>query len=158
MNPEQFKLWISRIPLLTKEQVSAVLIRFKLLDNSLPKEHAGRGDFSMRLLQCVCDVMRKNNVETPSMHTLKKSAAFSQSKEKIQDLSDYFEGISKSKIVQDSILKIGLNLLYHDLLYWQLAISSHTILKQCHRIPSVLSRHFPGYAASGLLTKLVKGA
>jgi hypothetical protein len=157
MDPAQYKIWVAELPQLDSTQRAELLARFKLLSGSCAKEHTGKSDFDVRLLAALCDAMKKNNVETPSVNSLRKSAAYVGARDKIQDLSDYFESVSKSKLVQDSILKIAINLLYHDLLAWNVPVSSHTVLKQCHRLPSVLSRHFPGYAASGLLTKLVKG-
>lgn len=157
MNQEQFKLLIGQVPQLTKEQLSELAMRIKLLSD-VTKSYAGKQEFGNRVLQAIADVMKKQNVETSSAHSLRKSAAYVGAKDKLQDLSVFFDSISKSKLVQDQILREAIQLLYHDLLQWQIAVSSHTMLKQIHRIPSVLNKSFPGYAASGLLQKIVKGA
>lgn len=159
MIAQEYKQWVNQLPKLSVAQLNDLSTRIKLLANSAGKEHIGKSSFGDRLLSVLCDVMKKHNVETPSISSLRKSTAFTQSKGKIDDLQVFFETISKSKLVQDSILKVAINLMYHDLLQWKgVAISSHTMLKQIHRIPSTIHKSFPGYAASGMLTKLVKGA
>ena len=156
MNPAQFKLWAGLVPTLTPEQTNELLTRFKLLSKTNDKLHSGKQQFGERVLQALCTVLRKNNVETPSVTTLRKSVAYVNSREKLQDLQTFFEKTSPSKMVQDRILRMAIELLYNDLLQWQgVAISSHTLLKQIHRIPATLNRHFPGYAASGMLVKIV---
>lgn len=158
MSPEEYKQWISKLPRLTSQQCEDLSIRIKLLSKTTNKQSNGKQEFSDRILNTICNVMKKRNVETPSLSTLRKSAAYESSKGKFVDLSVFFESISKSKLVQDSILKEAVDLLYLDLLQWKgVAVSSHLLLKQIHRIPSVLNRSFPGYAQSGMLTKLVKG-
>ena len=158
MNSDQYKGWIGDLPKLTTAQIMDLSCRVKLLSQVSVKEHEGKSEFSMRVLQAVCDVLRKLNVETPSPNMLKKSSAYVNVKDKIQDLIPYFEKVSKSKMVQDAILRKGVELLYYDLTAWQgISISSHTLLRQIHRVPSSINRSFPGYADSGLLCKLVKG-
>ena len=158
MDEQQYKQWIAQIPSLSAKQCSDVLTRFKLLLPSAAKELNGKAKFSDRVLQAICTVLNKNKVECPNPITLRKSSAYVSASPKFNDLKIFFDNISKSKLVQDQILREGVNLLYHDLLQWQgIAISSHLLLKHTHRIPSVLNRSFPGYAASGLLQKIVKG-
>lgn len=159
MDKQEYQLWAAQIPTLTKEQRDEALIRFKLISKGVVKEHNGKQDVGERILQAICTVMKKNNVDCPSVLTLKKSAAYGQSKEKFNDLQTYIEYLSKSKLIQDSILREAISLLYHDLLQWQgVAVSSHLILRQVHRIPAVVNKSFPGYAASGLLSMIVKGS
>ena len=159
MKQEQYKTWIKQLPNLTLEQLTDLNSRIKLLFDVSVKEHSGKSEFGMRLLHALCFVLRKHKVETPTVFTLQKSPAYVNAKPKINDLAIFFESLSKSKLVQDEILKEALSLLYYDCLGWQgVAVSSHTLLRQIHRIPSVLNRNFPGYSSSGLLTKIVKGA
>ena len=159
MDEQRYKLWAAEIATLTPKQASAALQRFKLGVKTSPKEHAGKQDFGDRVLAAIVTVLIKAQVESPSASNLRKSAAYAQAKSKLQDLQNFIEKTSQSKLVQDQILKEGIFLLYHDLLQWQkIAISSHLVLRQIHRIPAVINRHYPGYAASGMLTKIVKGA
>lgn len=158
MTKEQYEEWVAWLSKLTANQTEDTLTRIKLLGKTAPKDHNGKQEYGLRVLQAICDVLKKNNVETPSVATLKKSSAYVAAKDKFNDLSVFFEARSKSKLVQDQILRTAIELLYFDLVQWQgIAISSHTLLRQIHRIPATLNRHFPGYASEGLLIKLVKG-
>ena len=156
MNQEQYKLWVKELPQLSVGQLSDLSSRIKLLAKTSTKQHIGKQDFGDRVLQSISIIMRK--VDGASAIALRKSAAYASHKQKIEDLSTFFESISKSKLVQDSILRMAIEYLYVDLLEWGVPVSSHTMLKQMHRIPATLNKHFPGYAQSGLLTKLVKGS
>lgn len=154
MNKQEFQQWIKELPNLTKDQASEVLSRIKLL--GVVKEHDGKQDFGSRVLQAITEVLRKNNIEATSVHFLKKSVAYGNAKGKLDDLSAFFDNISKSRMMQDAILREAIQLLYYDLVNLELAISSHTILNHIHRIPATLNRHYPGYVDSGLLTKIIE--
>src|SRR6266436_4768132 len=158
MDIEIYNNWINQLPALTVVQLNDVSTRIKLLDKIITKEHVGKQDVGVRVLQAICDTLKKHKVETPSVTSLRKSNAYVGSKDKVDDLAIFLESISKSKLMQDQILRIGIELLYNDLLTWNLPISSHILLRQIHRIPATLNRNFPGYAASGLLVKIVKVA
>jgi len=146
---------VGDLPSLTQEQLTDLQSRIKILSSTA--ETNGKSSFGLRVLQTICDVMKKHGVDSPSVHNLKKSSAYVSCNGKMADLQTFFEGVSKNKLVQDSILRMAIDLLYTDLLNWKgVAVSSHTIIKQVHRIPSVLARHFPGYLQSGLLVKIIK--
>ena len=156
MDQNQYKIWVTQLHTLDFMQVKDVAARLNLLSKA-KEQHSGKSDFGMRVLEAISSVMKNNNADGASPTTLRKSAAYVASRGKIDDLKIYFEKISKSKLVQDAMLKEAVSLLYFDLLSWQdFSVSSHTLLQQIHRIPSVLNRAYPGYAESGLLTKVVK--
>ena len=158
MNDKEYKNWISSLPLLTAQQLDNLSTRIKLLDKSSTKTHVGKQEFGLRVLQAICDTMNKDRVETPTVGTLRRSQAYVAAKLKMQDLQTFFELLSPSKIIQDVALKIAVGLLYDNLLTWKgVAVSSHLLLKQIHRLPSVLNQAFPGHANSGLLAKIIKG-
>jgi hypothetical protein len=138
-----YQEWVKNLSRLTSGQLNDLSARLKIL---APKEHDGKSDFGTRVLQAVCDVMRKNGTETVKVFTLRKSTAYTTSKNKLEDLRLFFEQVDKSRLVQDAILRQAIDLLYHDLVQWKgIAVSSHLVLKQMHRIPSTLHKHFPGY-------------
>ena len=148
----EYQEWVKSLSVLSASQLSDLSARLKILT---PKEFDGKSDFGIRVLQAICDVMTKNNVEVCNIHTLRKSSAFVQSKDKIKDLGTYFEQIDKTRLVQDAILHQAIDLLYHDLVQWKgVAISSHLVLKQIHRIPATLNKAFPGYGPQ-LLTAII---
>lgn len=157
MNDEQYREWVKGVTSLTALQIKDLSNRIKILSN-IRVDFSGKQDFGDRVLVAVVDVLRKKHVDTPSYNMLRKSSAYASSKEKVASLSQFFEQVSSSKLVQERILRLAISLLFDDLLHWQnVTISAHTVLQQLHRIPATLNRHFPGYAAAGLLTKVVKG-
>ena len=156
MNPNKYKQWVADLSLLTQEQLVDLSARIKMLSNANNTEPSGKQDFGSRVLQAVIAVFRKNRTELPSIVTLRKSPAYKSAKDKIQDLQAFIEPLSKSRLAQDQILKEGIFLLYNDLCQWKgAAISSHLVISQIHRVPASLNKAFPGYAASGLLEKIV---
>lgn len=157
MDTAAYKVWASQIPALTQTQRSDVITRFKLLSGDGSREHKGKQEFGDRVLHAICEVLTKNRVECPSYSVLRKSVAYTNAKGKMDDLEKFFDTISKSRLMQDQVLKESVLLLYNDLLKWDdVAISSYTIIGQVHRLPSVLNKSFPGYAQSGILHRIVK--
>lgn len=157
MKDDQYREWIKGAASLTTPQIKDLTNRIKVLSN-VRSDFSGKQDFGDRVLNAVADVLRKKHVDAPSVNLMRKSAAYAVSKEKAVALSNFIALCSHSKLVQDRILRLGLSLLYDDMLQWQnVTVSPHTLLQQIHRIPATLNRHFPGYAAAGLLIKVVKG-
>lgn len=157
MNEKQYKDWVKALPELSAAQAQDVSNRLKVLSFAALREFTGKQLFGDRITQAICSVFTQKGVEHPSVHSLRKSQAYASSKDKFLDLAAFFEKISESRLVQDAILREAIGLLYQDMLQWQgVTISSHTILQHIHRLPATLNRHFPGYASSGLLHKIVK--
>ena len=156
MDQEKYRLWVGELSQLTTAQLADLSVRMKLLAGSAHKEHDGKSEFGLRVLQAICDTMRKNNVEAASVHVLKNSTAYKTANGKLDDLAAFFNKVSSSRLIQDAVLKTGTDLLYLDLSNWNVAVSSHTMFRQVHRIPAILNHNFPGYSSSGLLAKIVK--
>lgn len=156
MDEIDYKIWIHKLPTLTKQQVNDVSNRIKILSFASGKEFTGKQDFGARVSEAICATFRKLGVECPSPNTLRKSAAYAHSKDKFDDLASFFEKVSQQRLVQDAVLVIGIEQLYNSMLSWGHPISSHTVLNHIHRVPAALNKAFPGYAQVGLLTRLVK--
>lgn len=148
---------MARVPELDQTQSAALLARLKILSGGDQRPASGKSDFGARVCSAICHVLNKQGVDFVSPHVLQRSAAYGHAKDKFADLAKFFEGVSDKKLGQDQILREGIELLYRDLLHWKVAISPHTLLQQIHRVPATLSRHYPGYAESGLLHMLIKG-
>lgn len=158
MNNKVYKEWVQQIQLLSSAQLNDVLNRIKILNSASSNNVPGKKEFGDRLLQSICVVLIKKNVECPSVTFLRRSSAYATfNKNKSSDLATFFSKVSNSRLVQDMLLKEAVSLLYDDLQHWQgIAISSHTLIQQAHRLPAVLNRAFPGYASNGLLHKIVR--
>jgi len=156
MNDQEYKQWVAALTTLTSAQLNDVSNRIKILSFASTKEFNGKADFGVRVSEVICNVFRKLGVESPNPNTLRKSAAYVSAKAKFDDLAAFFEKASQQRLVQDRLLTIAVENLYYEIVQWGIPVSSHTMLNQIHRLPSVLNRSFPGYAQSGLLHKLVK--
>lgn len=153
MDATEYADWVKKLPQLSAEQQSDTLTRMKLLGVSASS--SGKKEPGDRVVSAICDEFRRLGVEHPSPTVLKKSTAYASSKPKFESVLSFLEGASKQRIVQDALLKHAIDLLYHDLLQWNVPITAHTLISQIHRIPGTLNRHYPGYAQSGLLSKVV---
>jgi hypothetical protein len=160
MEQQQYNQWVAALPSLTSNQVKDLAARMKVL-NQLPanKIHDGKTLFSELVIDAICQTLKKLNVDTPSPKALIKSSAYVSAQGKMDDLSEFFKKASSKRIVQLSLLKVAVELLYQDMVNWQgVAVSAHTILAQIHRLPAVLNRAFPGYADTGCLAAIVKSS
>lgn len=156
MDDKQYQGWILSLTELSQAQLNDVSNRLKILSFVVTKEFNGKSDFGVRVSEAICNTFKRLGVECPSPHTLRKGAAYASAKDKFDDLATFFEKISQNKLVQDRALVIAIEGLYVSLQDWNISVSSYTILQQIHRLPSVLNQSFPGYAASGLLHKIVR--
>ena len=156
MNNQEYKQWVSVLTTLTSAQLNDVSNRIKILSFASTKAFNGKSDFGVRVSEAICTAFRKLNVECPNPNTLRKSAAYASAKDKFTDLAAFFDKVSSQRIVQDAVLVLAIEQLYSSMLQWGTPISSHTVLQQAHRIPAALNQAFPGYAASGMLHKVVK--
>ena len=156
MTDAEFRIWVSRVPELDQTQSAALLARLRILSDGDRGAAPGKSDFGTRVCSAICHVLNRRGADFVSPHVLQRSAAYGHAKGKFADLAKYFERVSPRRLEQDQILREGIELLYHDLLHWKVAISPHTLLQQIHRIPATLSRHYPGYAESGVLHKLIR--
>lgn len=60
-----------------------------------------------------------------------------------------------SALHERALLRVGVRLLYEDIRRMGQAVSLRTLMAQIHRVPAVIDAAFPGYAASGLLHKIL---
>ena len=162
MTDESFNQIVATLPTLSVKQRSNLLERLKLLQtlssNDSPNVN-GKRDIESRVLNVLCNVLRDLGVEYPSMEVLRKSSSYPAFQRKLPDLIEFLAKVGNERIAQDALLKIGLELLYWDMVNWHgSVVSAITLMSHIHRIPATISRHFPGYANSGLLRFVVRDA
>ena len=162
MTDNNFNKIVQSLPTLSATERGSLLERLKLLQSiSSPKEAAtnGKRDIESRVLTIVCNTLRELGVEYPSLDVLRKSSAYPSFQRKLPDLLEFLSHVSDSRVQQDALLKIALELLYNDMVNWQDAvISAHTLMSHIHRIPATVNRHFPGYSSSGMLSWIIREA
>jgi hypothetical protein len=160
MTDDVFNQIVDKLPTLSAKQRSNLLERLKLLQSLSTKETTnanGKRDIESRVLNVLCNVLRELGVEYPSLDVLRKSSSYAAFQRKLPDLMEFLSHVGSERIAQDALLKIALELLYWDMVSWQgSVVSAITLMSHIHRIPATVSRHFPGYASSGLLKMIVR--
>lgn len=58
---------------------------------------------------------------------------------------------TKNRAGAQTMLMVAVKLLHADLMDMGIAVSTRTMMAHVHRLPALINRQFPGYAASGLL-------
>ena len=155
-----FDQLVESLPTLSNQQVTALSTRLKALQ-SLSNGHSettcGKRDIESRVLSCICEVLRDTGCEFPSVEILRRSVHFSAFVKKLPDLIEFVSQAGDSRIIQDALLKVGLDLLYWDMVNWHDAtVSAYTLMQHIHRVPATLNKHFPGYSSSGCLGWIVR--
>ena len=107
------------------------------------------------VLSLICDVLQSMGVEYPVLSVLQRNAGFKAFKEKLPGLFRYLQKSGLNKNEQRAVLRVGILLLYENLMQMGLPISAARVMQHTHRIPSILENQFPGYASAGLLRMLV---
>ena len=162
MTTDSFNQIVAALPTLSTKQRSSLLERLKLLQTISTNEKtnsSGKRDIDSRVLTVLCNVLRDLGVEYPSLDVLRKSSSYPAFSKKLPDLIEFLSHVGSERIAQDALLKIGLELLYWDMVNWQgVVVSAVTLMSHIHRIPATLNRHFPHYASSGLLKMIVREA
>lgn len=159
MSDEIYNKLLLTLPSLTPQQRSVVTQRLKLLETFSPNErngNNGKRDNDVRVLESICTVLARIGVEYPSVDVLRKSSSFAAFQRKLPDLFKFLSRVGPARLAQDALLKIGLQLLYYDIVSFKDAtVSAHTLMSHIHRVPAVINRAFPGYASSGLLNYIL---
>lgn len=112
-------------------------------------------DSSDWLVQCVFDVTRSLGVGT-FMAQLQTTAKEKAVRQKIEEAKIFIERQARSKTERIALCRVGIRLLYDSLRWMDVPVTGSVLLRHLHRLPAVFDRHFPGYAASGMLQMLIK--
>lgn len=150
---------LQTLPNLSQEQRINLVQRLKMLESISKNEkngNNGKRDDTSRVLESICTVLARIGVEYPSVDVLRKSSSFAAFQRKLPDLFKFLSRVGPARLAQDALLKIGLQLLYYDIVSFKDAtVSAHTLMSHIHRVPAVINRAFPGYASSGLLNYIL---
>jgi len=140
------------LPSLTDAERQQLLNSLRALVSLGPSsaQPIGEDDHESFALSCIADSLASLGVEQVSVPMLRSSAnaAF---RGKVGNVMVFVTKACGTRSAQRALLLLGVELLYNNLAKLGLPASARLIMRHFHRIPSVLNRHFPGYAASGLL-------
>lgn len=123
----------------------------------------GAGDGSKKaddnetwILDTVTSVLVAAGLERASMFRLKNSSDWRQFRsQRMAELLAYLD-LMGTRIHKKALLAIGVDLLREDLNWMRVPVSALSIVRNLHRLPSVIDRHFPGYAKYGLLQHVIQ--
>lgn len=108
------------------------------------------------VLDALTSTLTRLSVEHASIYFLRKHPHYSLFKTRCSDLMPFFRAAVATRNEQRLLLELAMELLYKELTEMGIAVSCRTMMNHVHRIPAVLNKHFPGYAASGLLSWILK--
>lgn len=107
------------------------------------------------VLGVIVDECRRSGLDQMSSPALLlKAAGFRLFKVKIEEqgVGDFLSNSAlNNKVKANALTRLSVNLLIKDLQSMGVAVSARTLMNHIHRLPAVLNKAFPGYAAAGLL-------
>jgi hypothetical protein len=105
---------------------------------------------------CIYDVLKDSGTELFGIAALKKHAGWRAFSSKVPHIMKFIRKAGSERQIHRATLRLGISLLYHELTRAGYPATGFTMMAHIHRVPSMLERAFPGYAASGLLGKIFK--
>lgn len=109
-------------------------------------------DLSRMVLEAIADCMSSKGIDFAPAARLARTSQYKSYQEKVGDFYPFLKQTAHgSKVKLQALVKLSVLLLYDDLQAMGVTFTSRTMLSHAHRIPAVLNKAFPGYAAHGLL-------
>ncbi len=154
---------IESLPHLDHDELLQIHVRVgSLLKNSLgdrsshkPSKYTEPDVDSLMLIEVISDVLASRGFQIHGA-ILRKSSAFGYMQKKTKLLFQFLKQSNLNHSEIRLLVKIGVKLLASNLEEIGVPVGGVTLMRHIHRMPSVLNRAFPGYAASGALYMLVR--
>lgn len=108
------------------------------------------------VLQAIITFMHTSGLEFPSMSTLKRASCYPSFCRTVPGLITYINTAAANRQEQLTMLGIGVELLHHNLVEIYGSADARSIMRQIHRVPSLINKAFPGYAQGGLLGMILR--
>ncbi len=155
---------IESLPHLDHNELMQIHVRVgSLLKNSLDSGSSHKSSKytepdvdSLMLIEVISDVLASRSGFCIPVPVLRKMRAFLQMQGKTKRLFQFINQSNLSHSEMRLLLKIGVRLIISELHEKNLSAGGMDLMMHIHRMPSVLNRAFPGYAASGALYMLVR--
>lgn len=165
MSAQDYQLVVAALPRLTAEERSRVMQRLAALgamsgQSTVAVTGGGRqpnsdDDIAFVLGSIVRVVLRAagERVTVAALRRTQQSRGFG---EKAAALREFVAHAAAERVQQAALLDLGFGLLHESLCAGGYSTSARALMSHAHRIPSVINKAFPGYAASGLLSMIVR--
>lgn len=148
---------VVRLPTLTPAELEMLRARISVL-LSLSSGHVVReeGNDAKWVLQSILDVLSAIGVEHVGVAALLRSPDYRAFSHKVPEVLRYLAKSNLQKNELHAAMRVGIELLYRNLVQIGVTTTSRTIMQHFHRVPAVLNKAFPGYGEAGMLGWIVR--
>jgi hypothetical protein len=108
------------------------------------------------VLEVIAKTLTDMGVECSSRHSLWRGDGSKEFKAKCPELMRWLRRVVRTRTEQRAVLKMGVTLLYENMVKAGFPASARTVRNHIHRVPSVINQAFPGYAKNGMLALIVR--
>lgn len=154
-----FNKIVDMLPALSTDELSTLsqrLVALRALGSSpSPKEQAGSLEHWL-LSQMAAVMVSVGQPDGPVWMMQGNAKSLAELRRKGIVVQEFCKQASAQRVEQTKLLRIGLDLLYKDLRNYGVPVTPAVLLRHLHRIPATIDRHFPGYAACGLLGLIIQ--
>ena len=102
-------------------------------------------------LSVLAAYVKDKGVDYSTAGMLRKSNGYSAFREKVPVVFAFISQGARTRPEQLGLLRIGIELLYENLVQMGVSVSARTVMAHFHRVPAVINEAYPGYATAGLL-------
>lgn len=142
-----------RLPFLDKKELAEVQVRVSFL---LQGSGADNNSDETFILGLICSYLSSSGIDFSSAMMLRKSSSYPPFKQKVPIVLKFFEQCKPSKTELSVLITLGIELLIIDMQKMAIPVSGRMVMSHIHRIPSLINRAFPFYAAAGMLGWIIK--
>jgi hypothetical protein len=125
---------------------------------SRKEAEADGDDINQRILEVIVQFFSRGALELPSVGSLRAAPEYNVFASQTPDLARYLRAASSDRQEQLAVLRMGISLLYEQLIDSGRPVSSYDLMPSIGRIPALINQAFPGYAESFGLQFLVRPA
>lgn len=111
------------------------------------------------ILEIMVEQCGRKGIQSRGALSLMQGQAFKRFSTVVEDegIADFLrQSARQSRVRERGLIRLAVNLLIEDLHFMSVAVSPGTLMRSVERVPAVLDRAFPGYAAAGLLHLVVR--
>jgi len=108
-----------------------------------------RGEERSWELDCVCDALARRGLGA-QVAVWRRSGDLADFRRRLPDLREFLTAAG-NRDAQQAVLTEGVDLICGQLASWGVVVTARSVVRNLDKLPAVLDRAYPGYAASGLL-------
>ena len=147
---------LSQLSALSPTERSTIRTRLSALDSldDGPSNGVQKQEHGNEVLHAICSFMQQKGLETTPASMLIRSPQYRAFATKCPLVIEFLGPLSK--LERETLLFIGVGLLYDNLCKMGVVVTTRTLMSHIHRLPGCINRAFPGYAGAGYLKRIVR--